>query len=156
MTEDQERAFHFVVSLRDFYGDYHAKKEREAYAVAVLYLAATAAFLAQNSPDREKLLLGGVIAATLVTVVLVIFQLYNRWFAARMIAACTTVASRWLTAAPIPEHYQPARLGPSEWPDAVVRAFHGLGTLPPLLALVVVPALLFLWGVAVVIWKVCP
>jgi hypothetical protein len=153
MTEDQRRAFDFVVSLRDFYGDYHAKKEREAYIVAVLYLGATAAFVAHDGPGRGKLLLAGIIGATLLAVALVTFQLHSRWFAARVVTACTTVATRWLTT--VPEHYHPARLGPAEWPDAVVRAFHETGTLPPLLALVGVPALLFLWGVAIVVWKVC-
>ncbi len=101
MTEEQKRAFDFVVSLRDFYGDYHAKKEREAYIVAVLYLGATAAFLGKKWPEQVKpLLLVGIAVATFVTVVLVAFQLYNRWFAARMMAACTTVASRWLVIAP--------------------------------------------------------
>jgi hypothetical protein len=155
MDEHQKRAFDFVVSLRDFYGDYHAKKEREAYVVAILYLGATAAFLTQKWPGREKLLFAGVIGATVLAVVLVAFQLYSRWFAARIVAASTTVASRWLADAPILEHYRPARLGPAEWPDAVVRAFREHGTVPPLLALIGVPALLFLWGAAIVISEVC-
>ena len=156
MDEHQKRAFDFVVSLCDFYGDYHAKKEREAYVVAILYLGATAAFLTHKWSGGERLLFGGIIGATVLAVVLVAFQLYSRWFAAGIVAASTTVASRWLADAPLREHYRPAPLGPAEWPDAVVRAFREHRTVPPLLALIGVPALLLLWGAAIVVLEVCP
>lgn len=78
MDDDQERAFEFVVSLRDFYGDYHAKKEREAYATGILYLGVTAAFLVRPPAQHQGLLLLGLVGATVLALALVGFQLYHR------------------------------------------------------------------------------
>ncbi len=150
MTEEQERAFDFVVSLRDFYGSYHASKEHEAYAIAALYLGATAAFLTQKPP--APLLVAGIIGATLLTVVLVAFQLYNRWIAGRLVAASTTVASRWLQEAPPPEEYQHTRLRGTLWPAAVVRGYDAQRAAPAFVAFIAIPTLLLLWGALVI----CP
>lgn len=152
MDEDQRRAFDFVGALRTSYLDYHAKKEREAYVAAALYLGATVGVLTRSwtGPDR-LLLLWGIAGATLVTVGLVFFQLYNRRFAARIVAACTTVTSRWLTTAPQAVDYSPTRRGPAEWPNAVAEAFDNYDPCRLRSLMIGLPALLLLWGAAVFI-----
>jgi hypothetical protein len=87
------------VSLRDFYGNYGSKKEREAYAAAVLYLGATVAALV-HIPSTHGIFLVGLALATALAVSFVSWQLRNRHIAARMVAASTTVASRWLGTPP--------------------------------------------------------
>ncbi len=124
MDEQQGRAFDFVVSLRDFYGDYHAKKEREAYVTAVLYLGATVAFITQPESRQWTLLRTGIIGVTFLALVLVAFQLYHRWFAARMVAACTTTACRWLAETPIREQYRSGRLKGRIWPKGSCGRSH--------------------------------
>ncbi len=151
MDPEQERAFDFVVSLRDVYIRYHADKEREAYATAALYLAATAAGLARTDP-LTPIIRAGLGGATVLAVVLVAFQLYYRWFAARIVAASTTVASQWLRNAPDPADYQPTPLHGTLWPAAVVHGFHAQHPLGPWAALMVIPAVLLLWGALVI----CP
>src|SRR5262249_52791800 len=42
VTDEQKRAFDFVVGLRDFYGQYHDRKEQIAYTVVILHLGAAA------------------------------------------------------------------------------------------------------------------
>jgi hypothetical protein len=47
--EQQQRARDLVLRHRDYYGDYHHRKEQAAYVVTVLYLGAAATVF--FSPD---------------------------------------------------------------------------------------------------------
>jgi hypothetical protein len=68
MDDGQKRAFDFVQSLRASHRDYNHKKEREAYVITVLYLAATAVTLISNGWDLPSvILLLALVAATLLT-----------------------------------------------------------------------------------------
>jgi len=146
MDDDQKRAFDFVVSLRDFYGDYQHKKEREAYVTTAAYLAATGAAFWKWSDGQHGILPVAVLAVTILVAVLVWWQLGNRRFGARMVAASTTVASRWLAASPPRPEYNATRLGEVFYPDAVVRAFNDACACPTLVLQIVVPIAILVWG----------
>jgi hypothetical protein len=147
MNDEQKRAFDFVQSLLATYRDLNHKKEREAYVVAVLYLGATAAALISNGWDLPRdLLLLALAAATLLTAALVFWQLSNSRFAARMVAACTTVASRWLTENPPPSEYRSTCLNEVFWPDAVVQELRRVRSGEALIMMIVIPLVILAWG----------
>jgi hypothetical protein len=149
MNDEQKRAFDFVQSLLSSYGDH--KKEREAYVIAVLYLGATAAALISNGWDLPRdLLLLALVAATLLTAALVFWQLANRRFAARMVAACTTVTSRWLTENPPPSEYRATCMNEVFWPDAVVQELRRVRSRETLILMIVIPLVILAWGGVVV------
>jgi hypothetical protein len=149
VNSEQQRAFDFVSSLRDYFGRYHADKEREAYFIALAYLGATAAFLTR---DPAPIFLVGISLATLVAGVLVIFQLCNRWLAARMVATCTTIAARWLREPPGRHEYRPTRLGRRGYsvPAAVVQELQHHPVKSAFAAAIFVPLFLLLWGLLVI------
>jgi len=108
---DEKRALDFVASLRDFYGDYRTKKEREAYATTVLYLGAT--FVVLSHPELSVhgcLIPSGTFVATLVVIALVRWQIGNLLFAARMVGASVTVNTQWLERPPKPRELRTTRL----------------------------------------------
>jgi len=151
MNDEQKRAFDFVQSLLVSYEDCNHKKEREAYVIAVLYLGATAAVLISNGWDLPReLLLVALLAATLLTAALVFRRLRNRRFAARMVAACTTVASRWLTENPPPAEYRATCMNEIFWPDAVVQEFRRVRSLETLILMIAIPLVILAWGGVVV------
>jgi hypothetical protein len=142
--------FDLVVSLRDHFATYHANKEREAYVTGALYLGSTVAILSHSDMHR-RLLFWGFLAATVLALSLVGFQLYNRLFAARMAAACTTLSTRWLTFDPTDADGRPVCLRGVEYPEAVVQQFRAQSaTLAGLTSRAVFLSLL-VWGL-VVIW----
>jgi hypothetical protein len=151
VNDEQKRAFDFVQSLLASYGDHNHKKEREAYVIAVLYLGATAAALISNGWDLPRdLLLLALVAATLLTAALVFWQLSKRRFAARMVAACTTVASRWLTENPPPSEYSATCMNEVFWPDAVVQELRRVRSRETLILMIAIPLVILAWGGVVV------
>jgi hypothetical protein len=150
VTPDEERAFDFVVGLRDAYLGYHAAKEREAYFAAALYLGASIAFI--THPEKPTLLLVGMIAATITTVLFVAFQLYSRWLARRIVTAASNLAVRWLTTPPATLEYAPTRINGTCWPAALVQGMQAQRLGIDGLISVAIPTLLLVWGAAVI----CP
>jgi len=147
VNEEQKRAFEFVQFLLASYDDYDHKKEREAYVIAVLYLGATASVLINNGWDLPPgLLLLALGTATLLAAVLVFWQLRNRRFAGRMVAACTTVATRWLTENPPSAEYRATCMHHILWPDAVVREFQRVRSTETSIAMIAVPLVILAWG----------
>jgi len=130
---------------------YHANKEREAYVTAALYLGATVAVLLAKEvdPTHRRLLWWGIVGASFLALFLVGFQLRHRWIAARLVAACKTVSTRWLTFAPTAEEYRPVPLRDAQYPDAVVRQFRVEPARTPRWASIVVMVALLVWAVAV-------
>jgi hypothetical protein len=153
VTDEHKQALAFVLSTRDYYDRYHADKEREAYFIAIAYLGATAALLAANP---SPLVLVGIIGATVLAVVLVAFQLYNRWVASRMGAACAAVAADWLAQAPPAADYGPVLYKRTRIPSAVKREVREQAGAPALVALVLIPAVLFAWGVLTIACRLPP
>jgi hypothetical protein len=151
MDEEQQRAFDFVRFLLASYEDFKQKKEREAYVIAILFVGATASALINNGWDLPMgLLLLALIIGTLLTTVLVFWQLRNGRFAARMVAACTTVASQWLTENLTPADYRAASMNDILWPDAVVREFRRVRSTETLILMIALPLVILAWGGAVV------
>jgi hypothetical protein len=147
MDDGHKRAFALVQSLLISYGDYNHKKEREAYVIAALYLGATASALINNGWDLPPgLLLLALVAATLLTAALVFWQLSNRRFAARMVAACTSVASRWLTESPAPAEYRTTCMNEVFWPNAIVQEFRRVRSRETLVLMIAVPLVIVAWG----------
>jgi hypothetical protein len=151
VNDEQKRAFDYVQSLNRTYEEYNHRKEREAYVIVVLYLGATAAALINNGWDLPiGPLLLTLIIGTVLTTVLVFLQLHNRRFAARMVAACTSVASQWLAENPTPADYRATSLQDILWPDAVVREFRRARSTETLVLLLALPLVMLAWGGAVV------
>jgi uncharacterized membrane-anchored protein len=151
VNDEEKRAFDYVQSLNRAYAEYNHKKEREAYVIVVLYLGATAAALINNGWDLPiGLLLLALIIGTSLTAVLVFWQLRNRRFAARMVAACTTVASQWLTENPAPADYRATSMQEILLPDAVVREFGKVRSTETLILMIALPLVILAWGAAVV------
>jgi hypothetical protein len=150
MDDEQKRAFDYVQSLNRAYEEYNHKKEREAYVIVVLYLGATAVALINNGWDLPiGLLLLALIIGTLLTAALVFWQLHNRRFAARIVAACTTVATRWLTENPTLADYRATSMQDILWPDAVVREFRRVRSTETLIFMIALPLVILAWGGAV-------
>jgi hypothetical protein len=151
VDDEQKRAFDYVQSLTRAYDDYNHKKEREAYVIAILFVGATASALINNGWDLPPgLLLVALVAATLLTAALVFWQLSNSRFAARMMAACTTVASRWLTESPAPAEYRTTCMNEVFWPDVVVQEFRRVRSGATLVLMIAVPLVIVAWGSVVV------
>ena len=140
------------------FASYHANKEREAYVTATLFLSASVAYLARagSLSQHQGLLLLGLTGATVLGVLLVAFQLYYRWIAARMVGACTIVASQWLAVPPTPAEYRPLRVGGFAAPDAVVQQFRRQRVTQAVLAFILIPGLLLLWGGLVILCDLAP
>jgi hypothetical protein len=159
MSEDQERAFSFVGSLLEFYGDYRTKKEREAYVIGVLFLGATGAVLLHWQDDlRGPLVLFGLAGATLLVALLVGWQIKNLRFAARMVGASVNVGSMWLGTPPDAEGIRTRPLvdHPAvSLPSDLAQAFDDQRAATLLRAQYAIPGVLMLWGVALVavLWK---
>lgn len=93
VDDRQKEALEFVRLLLTFYGDYRTQKEREAYTVTTVYLGATGVVLAR--PWGHPLVMGvAVVVVTLTVAALVMWQLTNLRFAARMVGASVNVTSR--------------------------------------------------------------
>lgn len=159
MDKDQERAIEFVGSLLKFYGDYRSQKEREAYVVTVLFFGATGVLLTSGPPAaglfRRLVAIGVTVAAVLVPL-LVCWQLRNLRFAARMVGACVTVSSRWLATSPDANARSATVLSgySVEVPHDVAREFSKQCVCGVAVALVAIPILIGLWGLAIawVLW----
>jgi hypothetical protein len=151
VDDEQKRAFDYVQSLIRAYEEYNHRKEREAYVIVVLYLGATAAALINNGWELPiGLMLLTLIIGTMLTAVLAFWQLRNRRFAARMVAACTNVASRWLTEKPTRADYSATSMQHILWPDAVVQEFHRVRSTETFILMIALPSVILAWGSAVV------
>ena len=153
-AEDRKRALDLAASLRDFYGEYRTRKEREAYGTTVAYLGATVALLAHNGrSDYGCLVLSGISVATAAVVLLVWWQISNLLFAARMVGASITVHAQWLERAPKRRELRAARLSDDHpdtlLPETMVDEFHRQHVHAVERARFGAP-LLLLWGGAVI------
>jgi hypothetical protein len=154
----QERAIEFVGSLLKFYGDYRAQKEREAYVVTVLFLGAAGVLLTNwhpastDPPLVRYLTASGIAVAAALVAVLVCWQIKNLRFAARMVGACVTVTSRWLTKPPDADAIRATTCGHSvEVPHDVACEFNKQSVCAVAVAQVMTPIVIVAWGVTVAV-----
>ncbi len=88
-----------LISHRDFYGQYHHRKEQLAYAATVLYLAGAAALmfaetsLAAGSAKELKIIFAVVVSVA--AFAFVVWQLRQRQLAADVVEACERPLARF-------------------------------------------------------------
>jgi cytosine/uracil/thiamine/allantoin permease len=160
----RKRALELIDSLRVFYGEYRAHKERQAYVVTVLFIGASAALLANletwKHPETVRRFLSLSVAVAAVFVALLVrWQIANLHFAARMVGASLTVSSRWISATLLTaEAVKATRLSGCavEVPHDLARSFQDQHSRVLTAAQIVIPLLIAGWGigVAIVIWRV--
>jgi hypothetical protein len=166
LTEDQKRAYELVLYHLKDYSEYHHRKEKAAYAVAVLYFGAAVpvvvgpAFWAHYSLPHMVVFVLFLLASAAGAIIYVRWQLRRRERAACIAAACVTVLSRWLTRPPTEADLQPERIAPLvaavstrgvEFPAALAQEFNEVERQRPRLWLPtkVTLGLMILWAAIV-------
>lgn len=104
-------AYELILSYRNYYGTYHNQKEQMAYTAVALYLGAAGwlAFMDAESWNKTRTWQHYMLfaASALAAFLYIRWQLRNRQIAADIVAACTSLAARWLVKPPTSHDLQP-------------------------------------------------